>query len=240
MGGRRAPAPATPSCGGSRRGTRRDRSMNVEASLTRIRRRMRWGRRADLHGPPRQRRRHARRARRRARARPRGAGQARRELPELLVRPRRRTACSASSTRPSKEAAEAVHREAHGLTATKIIEVEGHTVMSFLGRVPAHPSGEAVRRDRVPHDPLHRHRRLDRHDAAPRRRKGDGARARPRPDRPRPSSRPCGGNEVKHTGDGIMASFASVARAIECAIAIQRGLERTAPTPSTRSRCGSA
>ena len=34
-----------------------------------------------------------------------------------------------------------------------------------------------------------------------------------------------GGNEVKHTGDGIMASFASVARAIECAIAIQRALD---------------
>ena len=34
-----------------------------------------------------------------------------------------------------------------------------------------------------------------------------------------------GGNEVKHTGDGIMASFASVARSIECAIAIQRTLE---------------
>jgi len=29
---------------------------------------------------------------------------------------------------------------------------------------------------------------------------------------------------VKHTGDGIMASFGSVARAIDCAIAIQRAL----------------
>jgi hypothetical protein len=34
-----------------------------------------------------------------------------------------------------------------------------------------------------------------------------------------------GGREVKHTGDGIMASFASVARAIQAAIGIQRGLE---------------
>ena len=30
---------------------------------------------------------------------------------------------------------------------------------------------------------------------------------------------------MKHTGDGIMASFASVTRSIECAIAIQRALD---------------
>jgi class 3 adenylate cyclase len=33
-----------------------------------------------------------------------------------------------------------------------------------------------------------------------------------------------GGTEVKHTGDGIMASFLSPAASIECAIAIQRSL----------------
>jgi class 3 adenylate cyclase len=33
-----------------------------------------------------------------------------------------------------------------------------------------------------------------------------------------------GGDEVKHTGDGIMASFTSATRAVECAIAIQQGL----------------
>jgi class 3 adenylate cyclase len=32
------------------------------------------------------------------------------------------------------------------------------------------------------------------------------------------------GTEIKHTGDGIMASFASASRALECAIAIQRAL----------------
>jgi len=32
------------------------------------------------------------------------------------------------------------------------------------------------------------------------------------------------GVQVKHTGDGVMASFQSVARAVECAIAIQRAL----------------
>ena len=32
------------------------------------------------------------------------------------------------------------------------------------------------------------------------------------------------GTEIKHTGDGIMASFGSVERALECAVAIQRGV----------------
>jgi class 3 adenylate cyclase len=33
-----------------------------------------------------------------------------------------------------------------------------------------------------------------------------------------------GGSEIKHTGDGIMASFASASRALECAVDIQRTL----------------
>ncbi len=35
-----------------------------------------------------------------------------------------------------------------------------------------------------------------------------------------------GGNEVKHTGDGVMASFPSISSAIECAVEVQRGLRR--------------
>jgi len=34
-----------------------------------------------------------------------------------------------------------------------------------------------------------------------------------------------GGAEIKHTGDGIMASFPSASRALECAVEIQRGAE---------------
>jgi class 3 adenylate cyclase len=33
-----------------------------------------------------------------------------------------------------------------------------------------------------------------------------------------------GGSEIKHTGDGIMASFPSASRALECAIAVQRAV----------------
>src|SRR5256886_14302947 len=37
-----------------------------------------------------------------------------------------------------------------------------------------------------------------------------------------------GGREVKHTGDGIMASFVSAAGAVRCAIQVQRELARHA------------
>jgi class 3 adenylate cyclase/alpha-beta hydrolase superfamily lysophospholipase len=36
---------------------------------------------------------------------------------------------------------------------------------------------------------------------------------------------PYGGTEIKHTGDGIMASFPSASGALDCAVAIQRGVE---------------
>jgi class 3 adenylate cyclase/pimeloyl-ACP methyl ester carboxylesterase len=50
-----------------------------------------------------------------------------------------------------------------------------------------------------------------------------------------------GGSEIKHTGDGIMATFNSAAGAIECAIAIQRGCDSHAvehPTAPLRMRIG--
>jgi class 3 adenylate cyclase len=125
---------------------------------------------------------------------------------------------------PNKAAAEAVHREAHGLTATKIIEVEGQVVMGFLGGIPAHPVGEAHEEsafrtilftDIVGSTDMTQRlgdaksmELLRVHDMIVRNHVGHG-----------------GGNEVKHTGDGIMASFASVARAIQCAISIQSDLE---------------
>ena len=45
------------------------------------------------------------------------------------------------------------------------------------------------------------------------------------------------GSEIKHTGDGIMASFTSASRALECAIAIQRALaQRNESNPDTPIR----
>jgi adenylate cyclase len=49
-----------------------------------------------------------------------------------------------------------------------------------------------------------------------------------------------GGQEIKHTGDGIMASFASASSAVECAIDVQRALAPDAPghTEGVRVRIG--
>src|SRR5262249_61796612 len=52
-----------------------------------------------------------------------------------------------------------------------------------------------------------------------------------------------GGREIKHTGDGIMASFISAAGAVRCAIQIQRELDKHAkanPDRSLRVRVGAA
>jgi len=52
-----------------------------------------------------------------------------------------------------------------------------------------------------------------------------------------------GGREVKHTGDGIMASFVSAAGAVRCAIQIQRELDKHAqanPERPLKVRVGAA
>ena len=46
------------------------------------------------------------------------------------------------------------------------------------------------------------------------------------------------GNEIKHTGDGIMASFSSASSALECAIAIQRVVAGQAEEGAFRVRIG--
>ena len=43
-----------------------------------------------------------------------------------------------------------------------------------------------------------------------------------------------GGREVKHTGDGIMACFESVTRAIECSMGIQRALQERNRDPDVQ------
>jgi class 3 adenylate cyclase len=136
---------------------------------------------------------------------------------------------------PSKQAVEDVHRSAHGLLATTIIEVEPGLVPAFLGPPPTHPPGHAyvdsaVRAvlftdmcgstaltaelgDEVGTALLHDH------DAIVRDRLGERD-----------------GREVKHTGDGIMASFSSVSSAVKAAIEMQDAFtarNRDAETPVT-------
>lgn len=125
---------------------------------------------------------------------------------------------------PDKETLQNAHNEAHGLVPNEVIEVDPSVVEAFLGRVkdptPVDISGE------IPIDSgfraimftdlkdstlmttmfgdtkalhlLHIHNALIRN-----------------------ALREYRGNEVKHTGDGIMASFGSAEDAVKCAIVIQ-------------------
>lgn len=134
---------------------------------------------------------------------------------------------------PDRDAVEAVHREAHGLMADNVIEVGLGPINAFLGDYPRHPTGEAYTESAVRSvlftdfcgsTELTQQlgdrgflRILHEHDAIV-----------------RDALRTHGGNEVKHTGDGIMASFLSVTAAVDSAIGIQRSLQernQTAETP---------
>ena len=128
---------------------------------------------------------------------------------------------------PSAERANALHAASHGLVATKMIEVNEAVVEAFLGQIketaaaidPATTqTGSSLRiilftdivgstqmtqelGDEAALHVLHAHDTIVR-----------GALEKH------------GGREVKHTGDGIMASFASVAGSLNSAIDIQRGI----------------
>src|SRR5437764_5312754 len=133
---------------------------------------------------------------------------------------------------PDAEAAVEVHRQAHGMVADKIIEIQPELAEGFLGGVEVNDAGAAL----VPgatneKDPGIRTvlftdiaesttltqslgdeaamAMLGVHDTIVR----DALSA-------------SGGREVKHTGDGIMASFISAAGAVRCAIEIQRQLDK--------------
>jgi class 3 adenylate cyclase len=151
---------------------------------------------------------------------------------------------------PNAEAAEQVHREAHGLMPDKIIEVQPELAEGFLGGIETNaagavvfPGGGADARDpgirTILFTDVVNSTRLTQslgdeaalavlgvHDTIVR----DALSA-------------SGGREVKHTGDGIMASFVSAAGAIRCAIQIQRELEKHAqknPDRPLKVRVGAA
>jgi class 3 adenylate cyclase len=118
---------------------------------------------------------------------------------------------------PSTNAAMAVHREAHGLLPDEIIEVERGVAEGFFGPTMLRddPSDTALRT--ILFTDMHRSTALAQ-------RMGDARHMEllRRHDRIiRDALDEYRGREVKHTGDGIMASFTSASRAMECAIAMQ-------------------
>lgn len=124
---------------------------------------------------------------------------------------------------PDRESIEAVHREAHGLVADNVIEVGEGPINDFLGAVPRHAVGhpyvDSAIRAIVFTDVCESTRQtqelgddgfmmlLHEHDDIVRR-----------------ALRERAGREVKHTGDGIMASFNSVCAAVDASIDVQRSL----------------
>lgn len=141
---------------------------------------------------------------------------------------------------PTREICELVHREAHGLVANHIMEVDPATVEAFLGSSSAPPSKFAVGRlDTVP-PPLTVTSTLGtsafravlftdiQGSTARTRELGDAMamdllRAHNRIIRERLAAHE--GREVKHTGDGFMVAFASASQAVECAMTILKNLD---------------
>ena len=122
---------------------------------------------------------------------------------------------------PSAKAVEAVHREAHGMVASTIIEVEPGPVQSFFGTLPEYPAGTPYTASAV--------RAVLFTDICGSTQFtqtfGDDASTalvREHDAVVRDALKSHGGQEVKHTGDGIMASFHSVSAAVESAVGIQR------------------
>jgi class 3 adenylate cyclase len=133
---------------------------------------------------------------------------------------------------PNAEAAIQVHREAHGLVADKVIEIQPELAEGFLGGVEVNEAGAALlpgatnERDPGIRTVLF----TDVVDStALTQTLGDEAALAilgVHDSIVRDALSTVGGREVKHTGDGIMASFVSAASAVRCAIQIQRELEK--------------
>ena len=130
---------------------------------------------------------------------------------------------------PNRETIERAHNEAHGLVPNEVLEVDPAVVDAFLGRIknPPRMDTSPERAGETPIDSgfraimftdlkdstlmttlygdtkalhlLHIHNALTRNSLKAHR-----------------------GREIKHTGDGIMACFASVSDAVGCAVAIQK------------------
>lgn len=140
---------------------------------------------------------------------------------------------------PTMEAAVAVHRESHGLIAYQMIEVDGRAVIEFLGKIQEPNPGDpwvATAFRTILFTDLEGSTKLTE-------RLGDAKAIelmRTHDVVVRGELSAHAGTEIDHAGDGIMASFLSVVRAVECAVAIQRALNdhNTSAAEPLRVRMG--
>jgi class 3 adenylate cyclase len=127
---------------------------------------------------------------------------------------------------PDAEAAMRVHQEAHGEVAHQIIPVDLSAVEAFLGRI-SDPPGVA---EQHVHDSAFRAVMFtDIVDSTGLTQRLGDVRAlemvRAHDSIVRRNLKTAGGREIKHLGDGIMASFDSIPASVECARSIQKALD---------------
>jgi class 3 adenylate cyclase len=134
---------------------------------------------------------------------------------------------------PNAEAAKQVHREAHGLVAEKVIQVEPEVAELFFGGTEVNAAGAAILpgADADVRDPgIRTILFTDIVDSTSlTRRIGDEAAMEllgVHDSIVRDALAELGGREIKHLGDGIMASFVSAAAAVKCASRVQREVTR--------------
>ncbi len=147
---------------------------------------------------------------------------------------------------PSAEAAERVHREAHGLTAQRIMEVSPEVAEAFMGDAEVNDVGAAMLPQKEGHDTGTRtilFTDIVGSTDITQRLGDDGSFAvlsvHDRIVRGQLFAN--SGREVKHTGDGIMASFVSATCAVRCAMAVLRDVAALeADTHPLRLRVGIA
>ena len=125
---------------------------------------------------------------------------------------------------PNEHAVVAVHEEAHGQLPSAVIELDPAAPLNaLLGPIPSHPVGTAYS------EPAMRAIVFTdiRGSVAQTMALGDDghmAVLRAHDDIVRRALQEHAGREVKHTGDGIMAAFGSVASAVAFAITVQRAV----------------
>lgn len=149
---------------------------------------------------------------------------------------------------PTAAAADAVHKEAHGLTAARIMEVSPELAEAFMGAAETDSVGAVVLPEQGGHDPGTRtiffSDIVGSTDLT--QRIGDEAALAviSTHDRiVRDALASTGGSEVKHTGDGIMAAFVSAVAAVRCGMSVLEALQRrraVTPQPPLAIRMGLA
>lgn len=130
---------------------------------------------------------------------------------------------------PSKEACAAVHFEAHGKMACEIIEVHPTDYATVMGAANSTPTGIVVHPDGKLDSAVRTFLFTDIVDSTSLTESYGDIMAMTILRKHNEIVRNClqnnTGTEVKHTGDGIMATFISSSKAIRCALEIQNGLQ---------------